>query len=136
MVDVITDKAVEEINKIIGKVVLKTLGHIQKETPVDTGNLRNSIKAEKTADGWTIGTAVEYAEDVEYGTEPHIITPKNKKALRFEVGRKARLAAGKSPKDGKFVFAKKVNHPGTDGHHMFLKGVNYFEREIKKELTK
>ncbi|MFH8577113.1 hypothetical protein [Streptomyces zaomyceticus] len=41
--------------------------------------------------------AVRYVLD---GTRPHVIRPRNAKALRFDMG-------------GRIVFAKKVNHPGT-----------------------
>jgi len=40
-------------------------------------------------------------EIVEYGSRPHVITPKNSKFLRF-------VSSG-----GDVVFTKKVNHPGT-----------------------
>jgi len=46
-----------------------------------------------------------------HNTPPHIIKPKNKKALKFEVGRIERLS-GKGGKK-KIVFAKEVRHPGT-----------------------
>lgn len=50
------------------------------------------------------GKRVNYATFVEYGTRPHPIAPKNKKALRW-VGA-----------NGRFVFAKKVpRHPGYKG---------------------
>lgn len=39
---------------------------------------------------------------VNLGTRPHLITPKNKKALRWASG-------------GKFFFAQRVNHPGYIG---------------------
>lgn len=44
--------------------------------------------------------ADELWEILEYGTNPHVIIPVNKKALAFEV-------------DGKKIITKKVNHPGT-----------------------
>lgn len=40
---------------------------------------------------------------VHWGTRPHVIKPKNKKALRW---------AGA---DGRFIFARAVNHPGYRG---------------------
>jgi len=46
-----------------------------------------------------------------HNTPPHIIKPKNKKALKFEVGRIERLS-GKGGKKN-IVFAKEVRHPGT-----------------------
>lgn len=45
-------------------------------------------------------TEVPYAKAVEYGSPPHIIVPKVKKALAFEIG-------------GEKVVVKKVKHPGN-----------------------
>lgn len=42
-----------------------------------------------------------YGNYVHTGTRPHVITPRDKMSLRF-VGN-----------NGRFVFAKKINHPGT-----------------------
>lgn len=68
--------------------------------PVDTGRLKNSISFNvKDEDTIEISMA-SYGEAVEFGTLPHIIRPKSKKALKFKSG-------------GETVFAKKVNHPGT-----------------------
>ena len=39
----------------------------RKLAPVDTGNLRNSIRVEETRNGAEVGTDVEYAPYVEYG---------------------------------------------------------------------
>lgn len=44
---------------------------------------------------------VKYGRHLEDGTPPHIIRPKNKKALRW------------TGPGGKPIFAKRVNHPGT-----------------------
>ena len=129
-------KLSEDLMKGIAPLIFETLGVIKEETPVDTGRLRNSIEAEQTDEGWIIGTNLDYAVPVEIGSPPHIIVPKTKKALRFEVDRKMRLAKGKSPKQANIVFAKKVEHPGTKAHHMFLKGVNYFTRKLPEHLKK
>lgn len=75
-------------------------------SPVKTGNLRRSIHAEpvKATGPFTAEVSVEaaanYAMFVHEGSRPHLIRPKSKKALRFEV-------------DGREVFAKHANHPGT-----------------------
>ncbi len=42
-------------------------GHAKKETPVDTGRLRNSISHAETKDSTYIGTNVEYAPYIENG---------------------------------------------------------------------
>lgn len=70
--------------------------------PVDTGRLRSSIRYE--VDGRyrnftvVVGTNVNYAAEVEYGTGPHVIRPKTKKALYWPGARHP---------------VAKVNHPGT-----------------------
>ena len=46
---------------------LTSEGHAKKETPVDTGRLRNSISHETDDDAAYIGTNVEYAPYVELG---------------------------------------------------------------------
>lgn len=43
--------------------------HAKKETPVDTGRLRNSIAHAVKGDAAYIGTNVEYAPYVEFGTK-------------------------------------------------------------------
>lgn len=73
--------------------------------PVDTGRLRASIKGELQG-VWTlrprfvVGTNVDYAEMVHDGTRPHVIRPRNARALRFMV-------------NGRVVYARVVHHPGT-----------------------
>jgi hypothetical protein len=72
---------------------------------------------------WIIGTNVDYAEQIEIGMAPTVIRPKNAKALKFTIG-------------GKTIFAKKVNHPGFKGSHMFLKGVNWAEANMQEFFRK
>ena len=43
-------------------------GDAKRRCPVDSGNLKGSINREKFLDRAEIGTNVEYAEHVEYGT--------------------------------------------------------------------
>lgn len=43
-------------------------GYAKKATPVDTGNLRNSVSHKVTKDAVYIGTNTEYAPYVEFGT--------------------------------------------------------------------
>lgn len=63
-----------------------------------SGILRNSIHTQADNDTAVIGTNIKYAAIHHFGgqTRPHLIRPKNGKALKFG-GR----------------FAKKVNHPGS-----------------------
>lgn len=73
--------------------------------PVDTGRLRASIEGSLNRTWtlrprFTVGSSVEYAPMVHDGTRPHVIRPRNARALRFVVG-------------GRVVYARVVHHPGT-----------------------
>jgi len=81
-------------NDLVNELVIQ----LGKNGNVDTGELKNSISAKIQGNNIIIEMAPQ-GEYIEYGTNPHIITPKNGKALKFNV-------------DGKDVFTKKVNHPG------------------------
>lgn len=78
------------------------VNHAKSLAPVDTGRLRSSIVAVPSGGrlrfSVMIGTNVTYATDVEYGTAPHVIVPKDKKALYWPGARHP---------------VAKVNHPGT-----------------------
>ena len=59
------EKAIERGLEAIG---LTAEGHAKKNTPVDTGRLRNSIAHAVEDKSAYIGTNVEYAPDVELGS--------------------------------------------------------------------
>jgi HK97 gp10 family phage protein len=69
----------------------------KRRAPVKDGFLRGSIASRVDRETATIYTDIEYAQAVEYGTRPHIITVKSARVLS----------------DGKRVFGTSVNHPGT-----------------------
>ena len=73
---------------------------------------------------------VDYGKYVEFGSPPHIIKPKNKKALKFKVGK-----ATKKGKD--IVFAKEVKHPGTRPNPFVRNTIqNKLTKIIKEELLR
>lgn len=85
--------------------VLAIHGKARTLCPVDTGRLRSSIRysiaVEPKGLVGVVGTDVIYAGWVHEGTKPHIIKPKNKKALFWK--------GAAHPVRGP------VNHPGTTG---------------------
>jgi len=92
-------EAKELVKKFKIGVAMDLVQALQKRCPVDTGNLKNRTKYRIK------GKVIEiympmYGYFVDVGTLPHIIEPKNAKALKFKSG-------------GKTVFAKSVRHPGT-----------------------
>lgn len=60
---------------------------------------------------YVVGTPVEYAPPLEFGSVPHEITPTDAEALRFEI-------------DGEIVFSQSVDHPGNDPIPFFRPAVN------------
>jgi hypothetical protein len=79
--------------------------------------------AEFTADEQADGSIIVGTDDpiwkmTDEGTPPHVIVPRNGKALAFNVGGRpkttpGRLASGGGSKGGIVVIRPRVNHPGT-----------------------
>jgi hypothetical protein len=73
--------------------------------PVRSGALKASIHADpvRRVGPWALSSGVSadapYAAPVHEGARPHVIRPRNARALRFEIG-------------DRVVFARRVNHPG------------------------
>jgi len=101
------------------------------------------------------GTAVNYAIYVENGTKPHVIKPVKAKMLAWQKGAVAqkikvssggisrgalqyRTSGGKlttTKKQGEWVFAKEVHHPGYIGSHFMLRGVEQAVPAMVKVLS-
>jgi hypothetical protein len=101
--------------------------------PRKTGNLGRSIGiGAVTATSAETKATANYAAFVELGTRPHVIRPRNRKALRFAVGGNARLTG--SPRSGApVVFARKVNHPGTKPKPYMVPGAEKAVRSLGAE---
>lgn len=99
------DDAADEVDDAIERALLKTALAIESDAkrlaPVDTGNLRKSIEARQVSPSkYVIGTPLEYAPYVEYGTGPHLITSNGEDPLTFKV-------------DGQWISKHQIDHPGT-----------------------
>ena len=57
---------------------------IRKEVKTRTGELVNSIYINFLEDGVEIGNTSRHAAYLEYGTSPHMVKPKTKKALKWK----------------------------------------------------
>jgi hypothetical protein len=100
----------------------------QADAPIRTGCLRSGIHKraiEEVPNGLSIRIVsltttcspdrIEYAFWMHEGTEPHVITPKKPGGvLAFKV-------------DGKTVFARKVNHPGTRAYKYLSRNLYIFD---------
>lgn len=77
---------------------------LRRTSPVDTRNMLHQTTTRVTRSGPRIhieaAVDTDYARFVSEGTRPHVIRPRSARALRFTSG-------------GRVVYARKVNHPGT-----------------------
>lgn len=117
---------VDAVNSEFETMTKAALNEIKSRTP-GQGRVRENWRAEIVSNRffntWRIYNQLTEEKDpiisyLEHGTRPHIIKPKNKKALRFMVG---------STK----VFTKRVNHPGTKAYKMVASGRKVLERRLK-----
>ena len=88
-----------------------------------TGQLEQSIGWRPTNAGALVFANAEHGPHIEYGTKPHVIKPKNRKALRFGV-------------PGGFAFAKGVKHPGTTAQPFFFADAERREASVLKAMQK
>ena len=90
------------------------------------GGMNSALFKRKRQGGdmWDIGydlRRAHYAVYVLFGTKPHQIYPKNKKALRWAAG-------------GKFIFAKSVNHPGNKSDNSLERAKEKFVPTFKSHI--
>ena len=114
-------QALEFLNPRVAKRIIdRFVAHAAEEIWVETARLapyrtgRFARRIFMLRRGWAhyvIGTPVEYAPFVEFGTRPHLILPRRARALRFVV-------------DHMLVFAKRVEHPGTKPQRVFARSID------------
>ena len=120
---VILGKLPDEIKDDVRKVVKNSAFNIERNAKssasVKTGHLRRSISTKMGDMEATIHTSnLKYAPMVEFGTRPHIIRAKNKKALYWK--------GAKHP-------VKSVRHPGSKAKPYLIPA---FEKEKDQFLEK
>lgn len=112
----------EELLAAMTEADLLVQRSVMEETPVKTGLLRGSIigREEVMGEGvlGLVGTSIDYALPVELGTRPHKIEAKDGGVLTFML-------------NGRRVFVRSVNHPGTRGAHMFGKGFTFVQGDVE-----
>lgn len=87
--------------------------------PWRTGFLTQSFRAELTAGMLRWFPTASYAPYVEFGTKPHVILPKNKKALYWP---------------GAAHPVARVNHPGTKANDFMGRIVSESQEEINAQF--
>jgi len=89
-----------------------------------TGNLQRSITWYMASENSAriIGQA-DYAKFVEFGTKPHAILPKRRKALKI-------------PTPEGYIFRKRVNHPGSKPYPFFFANLQDRARRVAVEFMR
>lgn len=92
--------------RFLRSFVQQSVTEAKRLSPVRTGHMQRTIVGEpiRETGPWSLQSGVfvtaHYAAPVHEGARPHVIRPRNARALRFEV-------------NGRVVFAQRVNHPGN-----------------------
>lgn len=104
--------------KCVNELTVKTGTAIQEtavnNAPRKTGVYQRSIDYDGDK---TVTANANYSADIEYGTNAHEIKPVNAKALHFK-------------QNGKDVFYKKVNHPGTKPNPVLRNAARTVQKQI------
>ncbi|RMB85777.1 hypothetical protein CTZ28_12590 [Streptomyces shenzhenensis] len=114
----------DDVKRAVDRTRVDVQNEARRRAAVDTGRLRSSIvsRAENRGRsvGYVVGTNVSYAADVEGGTEPHDIFPKNKQALYWP---------------GAAHPVAKVHHPGTPAQPFMRPAIELTEIFFRANLS-
>jgi hypothetical protein len=89
-----------------------------------TGNLQRSITWYMNTDtSARIIAQADYAKYVEFGTKPHAILPKRRKALKI-------------PTPEGYIFRKKVSHPGSKPYPFFFANLQDRAKRVAIEFIR
>jgi len=109
----------DDVRKVVKNSAFNIERNAKSSASVKTGHLRRSISTKMGDMEATIHTSnLKYAPMVEFGTRPHIIRAKNKKALYWK---------------GATHPVKQVNHPGSKAKPYLIPA---FEKEKDQFLEK
>lgn len=116
----LNDKTKDNVQKTLNNTGFKIEAKAKSNVPVDTGHLRRGITT-KIGDMEVIvhTSNIKYARGVEFGTRPHLIKPKNKKALYWK--------GAKHP-------VKSVNHPGSKAKPYLIPAFESEKDNLIKDL--
>lgn len=120
------ERKIQGIKRVVAESAASVLSEATALAPVDQGNLKNSGNMRIKEDGLKADVffTAEYAPHVEFGTRPHKIKAKGG-VLHFKV-------------NGRDVFAKEVNHPGTPAQPFLFPAHErerpIFIRNLREEL--
>ncbi|MEW6210146.1 MAG: hypothetical protein AB1631_17400 [Acidobacteriota bacterium] len=123
-----------ELSRLLNRNVTTAINSVMAEAkriaqaPIPRGpsGIRKSIELERariSTGEAKLETTHPLFRFVEERTRPHVIAPKNKKALAFRPRRSRKM-----------VFTKRVVHPGTAGKRSFAAADTFVERSLGPQL--
>jgi len=132
-----TKKLTDNLIKAHDETADDVLDYLKMNVNWDTGEFCESIKRTPTMeiDGYLVtgigsnmevvsssGKRYKLGQLLEHGTSPHLIEPVNSQYLVFEI-------------DGKKIFTKRVNHPGTVAYNNYANAVQNNEEMHKQRIS-
>ncbi|KKL66824.1 hypothetical protein LCGC14_2141140 [marine sediment metagenome] len=124
-----------QIQDAVGRATFRLGAGARMRAPVNFGRLRQSITEKIGKRIGVVTVNVNYGGAVEFGTKPHIIRSRIKKALAFKPGAGFRFW----DESGRVV-VKSVKHPGTKAQPFLIPAAEEeapkFAKEIKTILEK
>jgi hypothetical protein len=123
--DKLEHKTIERLSQVAYDAVQE--GARRHTKPTGTGALWQSVFNRPIPTGRMVGHDTQRAPHAVFvllGTRPHVIRPKTKKALRWVGG------------NGKFAFAREVNHPGYIGDNYMLTAATLAVQEFAAIIDK
>jgi len=99
-------------------------GTAKEKVAVESGTLRSSISHRRIdVAEYVVGTPVDYGPDVEFGTQPHVITPNDGEFLYFE------------GEDGHLIRKRSVNHPGTPAQPYLRPALREHQSDLSRNIA-
>ena len=81
-----------------------------------------------------VNANTDYAASLEFGSKPHVITPRRARALAFLVGFSYKKGGGKT--GGKWIVTKRVNHPGNKPYPFLVPAFDEELPRFKNRIVK
>lgn len=97
----------------------------KKNAPVDSGELRRSIKRMQKGMEAMVYSDAEHAAPIEFGADPHEIRPNSAGALHFFW-----------QKIGREVFFGQVDHPGNKAQRFMRRAINETWPQLRKSAKR
>ena len=120
-----------ELEGLVRRSTFRVAGSAKRNAPSNFGKLRQAIVPKVKGLTGEVAVNVDYAGAVEFGTKPHVIRPRWKKALAFKPGAGFRFW----DESGRVV-VKRVKHPGTKAQPYLRPAVEQEAVRMRKALKR